>query len=66
MRCGDAVKDALREALKKSGLSREVVADEMSRLLGENIGTNQKLGSPGEKGPTDSYGIHRCSFCCSR
>jgi hypothetical protein len=41
MRCGDAVKDALREALKKSGLSREVVADEMSRLLGENIGTNQ-------------------------
>lgn len=41
MRCSDAVKEALREALKRSGLSRDVIAEETSRLTGEKIGTNQ-------------------------
>jgi hypothetical protein len=37
----DGVKEALRSAIKQSGLSREVVAEEVSRLTGEKIGTNQ-------------------------
>jgi len=41
MRCSDAVKEAIRTALKQSGLSRDVVAEEVSRLTGDKIGTNQ-------------------------
>jgi len=36
-----AVKEAFNKALKKSGLSREVVAEELSRLLNRNISIHQ-------------------------
>mgnify|MGYP001474764522 CR=1 FL=1 len=37
LRAKEAVKDALKAALARCGLAREVVADELSRLTGENI-----------------------------
>ncbi|MBU4243471.1 MAG: hypothetical protein KUA35_10310 [Pseudodesulfovibrio sp.] len=37
LRCKEAVKEALRRALANCGLSREVVADELSRLTGEAV-----------------------------
>jgi hypothetical protein len=37
LRAKEAVKEALKAALRKCGLSREVVADELARLTGEDI-----------------------------
>ncbi len=37
LRCREAVHEALREALATSGLSREYVADELSRLTGDPV-----------------------------
>lgn len=37
LRAKEAVKEALRQALARCGLSREVVADELTRLTGEDI-----------------------------
>lgn len=37
LRAKEAVKDALRQALRRCGLSRETVADELSRLTGDKI-----------------------------
>ena len=39
-----AVKDALRTAFSSCGLSRELIADEMSRLTGERISVHQVNG----------------------
>jgi len=36
----EAVQEAVRRALKNSFLSRDQIADEMSRLIGENISKN--------------------------
>jgi hypothetical protein len=41
LRTSEVVKEALREALKECGLSRDVVADELSRLTGEKISIHQ-------------------------
>jgi len=41
LRAKEAVKDALKAALQRCGLSREVVADELSRLTGEQISIHQ-------------------------
>lgn len=41
LRAKEAVKDALKAALTRCGLSREVVADELTRLTGENISIHQ-------------------------
>lgn len=37
LRCKEGVKEALRSALANCGLSREIVADELSRLTGESV-----------------------------
>lgn len=37
LRAKEAVKDALRQALRSCGLSRETVADELARLTGDKI-----------------------------
>lgn len=37
LRSKEAVKDALRQALRRCGLSRETVADEVSRLTGDKV-----------------------------
>ncbi|MGE4296959.1 MAG: hypothetical protein AB7E47_02925 [Desulfovibrionaceae bacterium] len=41
LRTSEAVKEALRHALKHCGLSRETVADELTRLTGENVSIHQ-------------------------
>jgi len=41
LRAKEAVKEALKDALRKCGLSREVVADELTRLTGENVSHHQ-------------------------
>jgi hypothetical protein len=41
LRTSEAVKEALRVALRSCGLSRETVADELTRLTGENISIHQ-------------------------
>jgi hypothetical protein len=40
LRAKEAVKDTLRQALRQCGLSRETVADELSRLTGDKIGVH--------------------------
>lgn len=37
LRTSDAVKEALRDALRGCGLSRETIADELTRLTGNNV-----------------------------
>jgi hypothetical protein len=37
----EAVKEALKSALDKSGLTRELIAEELSRLVGRNISVHQ-------------------------
>lgn len=41
LRTSETVKDALRQALRNCGLSRETVADELTRLTGENVSIHQ-------------------------
>jgi len=41
LRAKEAVKEALKHALASCGLSRDVVADELSRLTGESISIHQ-------------------------
>jgi hypothetical protein len=41
LRTSETVKEALRNALRGCGLSREVVADELTRLTGEQISVHQ-------------------------
>lgn len=41
LRAKEAVKEALRSALHRCGIAREVVADELSRLTGEDISIHQ-------------------------
>lgn len=41
LRTSETVKDALRQALRSCGLSRETVADELTRLTGESISIHQ-------------------------
>lgn len=41
LRTSEAVKEALRIALRNCGLSREVIADELTRLTGESISIHQ-------------------------
>ena len=41
LRTFEPVKDALNSALKRCGLSREVVAEELSRLTGHDISVHQ-------------------------
>lgn len=41
LRAKEAVKDALKTALRRCGLSREVVAEELTRLTGEQISHHQ-------------------------
>jgi hypothetical protein len=41
LRAKEAVKEALKAALHKCGLSREVVAEELSRLTGESVSHHQ-------------------------
>lgn len=51
LRTSESVKDALREGLRRCGLSREVVADELSRLTGENVSIHQvnNWAAPGKE-----------------
>lgn len=37
----EAVKEALKSSLDKSGLARELIAEELSRLVGRNISVHQ-------------------------
>ncbi len=50
LRSSEAVKEALRVALRGCGLSRETVADELSRLTGESISihTVNNWAAPGK------------------
>lgn len=50
LRAKEAVKEALRAALRKCGLSRETVADELTRLTGEiiSIHTINNWAAPGK------------------
>lgn len=41
LRTSEGVKEALRGALRNCGLSREVIAEELSRLTGESISIHQ-------------------------
>lgn len=41
LRTSEAVKEALRAALRSCGLSRETVADELTRLTGEAVSIHQ-------------------------
>lgn len=41
LRTSETVKEALRQALRSCGLSRETVADELTRLTGESISIHQ-------------------------
>lgn len=41
LRTSETVKEALRVALRACGLSRETVADELSRLTGESVSIHQ-------------------------
>jgi hypothetical protein len=41
LRTSESVKEALRQALRSCGLSRETVADELTRLTGENVSIHQ-------------------------
>ncbi|SNS05985.1 hypothetical protein SAMN04488503_2500 [Humidesulfovibrio mexicanus] len=41
LRTSETVKEALRQALRSCGLSRETVADELTRLTGENVSIHQ-------------------------
>jgi len=41
LRTSEAVKEALRQALRSCGLSRETVADELTRLTGERVSIHQ-------------------------
>jgi len=41
LRAKEVVKEALRAALHRCGISREVVADELTRLTGESISIHQ-------------------------
>lgn len=41
LRTSEGVKESLREALRNCGLSREVIAEELSRLTGESISIHQ-------------------------
>lgn len=41
LRTSEAVKEALRQALRSCGLSRDTVADELTRLTGESVSIHQ-------------------------
>jgi len=50
LRTSEAVKEALRQALRDCGLSRDTVADELSRLTGETVSvhTVNNWAAPGK------------------
>lgn len=50
--CARAVREALEKALDRSGLTREIVARELSRLVGESVVPEQVAGW------SESYGPH--------
>jgi hypothetical protein len=57
----EAVKEALKEALRDSGLPRETVADELSRLTGEHLSVHVLNNWVAEEKKDRNIPLHYCA-----